>query len=83
MHKFVTHDGKKISIDLDSGNDELIKALTDIIPRLSYDEILDGELERRLKNTRFGSVKLSAADDIKQLIFSLAMFNTISKPPGF
>ena len=83
MHKFVTHDGKKISIDLDSGNDELIKALTDIIPRLSYDEILDGELERRLKNTRFGSVKLSAGDDIKQLIFSLAMFNTISKPPGF
>ena len=83
MHKFVTHDGKKISIDLDSGNDELIKALTDIIPRLFYDEILDGELERRLKNTRFGSVKLSAADDIKQLIFSLAMFNTISKPPGF
>ncbi len=83
MHKFVTHDGKKISIDLDSGNDELIKALIDIIPRLSYDEILDGELERRLKNTRFGSVKLSAADDIKQLIFSLAMFNTISKPPGF
>ena len=27
--------------------------------------------------------KLSSADDVKQLIFSLAMFNTISKPPGF
>ena len=83
MHKFVTHDGKKISIDLDSGNDELIKALTDIIPRLYYDDIIDGVLERRMKNTRFGTVKLSAADYIKQLIFSLAMFNTISKPPGF
>ena len=83
MHKFVTHDGHKISIDIDSKDKELISLLTDIIHRLSYDEILDGELERRLKNTRFGSVKLSAGDDIKQLIFSLAMFNTISKPPGF
>ena len=83
MHKFVTHDGHKISIDLDPKNKELISLLTDIIPRLSYDEILDGELEKRLKNTDFGPVKLSSADDVKQLIFSLAMFNTISKPPGF
>ena len=83
MHKFITHDGHKISIDVDSNNKELISLLTDIIPRLSYDEILDGELEKRLKNTDFGPVKLSSADDVKQLIFSLAMFNTISKPPGF
>ena len=83
MHKFITHDGRKISIDLDPKNKELISLLTDIIPRLSYDEILDGELEKRLKNTDFGPVKLSSADDVKQLIFSLAMFNTISKPPGF
>ncbi len=83
MHKFVTHDGKKISIDIDRGNEEIISLLTDIIPRLSYDEILDGELERRLSSTKLGSVKLSAADDVRQLIFSLAMFNTISKPPGF
>ncbi len=83
MHKFITHDGQKISIDLDPKNKELISILTDIIPRLSYDEILDGELEKRLKNTDFGSVKLSSGDDVKQLIFSLAMFNTISKPPGF
>jgi hypothetical protein len=83
MHKFITHDGYKISIDLDHKNKELISLLTDIIPRLSYDEILDGELEKRLKNTDFGPVKLSSADDVKQLIFSLAMFNTISKPPGF
>ena len=83
MHKFITHDGHKISIDLDPKNKELISLLTDIIPRLSYDEILDGELEKRLKNTDFGSVQLSSVDDVKQLIFSLAMFNTISKPPGF
>ena len=83
MHKFVTHDGHKISIDIDSKDKELISLLTDIIHRLSYDEILDGELERRLKNTDLGEVKLSAGDDVKQLIFSLAMFNTISKPPGF
>ena len=83
MHKFVTHDGHRISIDVDPKNKELISLLTDIIPRLSYDEILDGELENRLKNTDFGSVKLSSGEDVKQLIFSLAMFNTISKPPGF
>jgi len=83
MHKFVTHDGHRISLDVDPKNKELISLLTDIIPRLSYDEILEGELEKRLKNTDFGSVKLSSGEDIKQLIFSLAMFNTISKPPGF
>ena len=83
MHKFITHDGKKISIDVDRDNHDLISLLTDIIHRLSYDEILDGELERRLKNTDLGEVKLSSGDDVKQLIFSLAMFNTISKPPGF
>ena len=83
MHKFVTHDEHKISIDIDSKDTELISLLTDIIHRLSYDEILDGELERRLKNTDLGEVKLSSGDDVKQLIFSLAMFNTISKPPGF
>ena len=83
MHKFITHDGQKISIDVDSKNKELIRLLSDIIPRLSYDEILDGELEKRLSKTELGSVRLSSADDVKQLIFSLAMFNTISKPPGF
>ncbi len=83
MQKFITHDGQKILIDVDPKNKELIRLLTDIIPRLSYDEILDGELEKRLSNKDFGSVKLSSGDDVKQLIFSLAMFNTISKPPGF
>ena len=83
MHKFVTHDGHRISIDVDPKNKELISLLTDIIPRLSYDEILEGELEKRLSKAHLGQVKLSAGDDVKQLIFSLAMFNTISKPPGF
>ena len=83
MHKFVTHDGHKISIDLEPGNEELIRLLKDTIPRLSYDEILDGELERRISKTGFGQVRLSSGDDVRKLIFSLAMFNTISKPPGF
>ena len=83
MHKFVTHDGHKISIDLGSGNEELIRLLKDTVPRLSYDEILEGELERRISKTGFGQVRLSSGDDVRKLIFSLAMFNTISKPPGF
>ena len=83
MIRFTTHDGKKISIDVDRDNHDLIRHMTDIIPRLTYDEILDGELEKRLAKTDIGTVKLSAGDDVKQLIFSLAMFNTISKPPGF
>ena len=83
MIRFTTHDGKKISIDVDRDNHDLNRHLTDIIPRLTYDEILDGELEKMLAKTDIGTVKLSAGDDVKQLIFSLAMFNTISKPPGF
>ena len=83
MHKFITHDGKKISIDVDPDNHDLISLLTDMIPRLTYDEILDGELDKRLEKADVGTVKLSSGDDVKQLIFSLAMFNTISKPPGF
>ena len=84
MHKFVTHDGKKISIDLDSGNDELIKALTDIIPRLSYDEILDGELKKRLKDlaVNIETLELSSSDDIKEILLSKAIFDAISKPMG-
>ena len=80
--KFETRDGKKITIDLDALNDEIIELLNNTVPRLSYDEILDGELERRLSKTDLGPVKLSSGDDIKQLVFSLAMFNTLSKPTG-
>lgn len=80
--KFETRDGKKITIEIDKQNDEIIELLKDAIPRLSYDEILDGELERRLSKTDLGSVRLSSGEDIKQLVFSLAMFNTLSKPTG-
>ena len=83
MHKFITHDGKKISIDVSPDGDDVLSILADAIPRLSYDEILDGELEKRLGAASVKSVKLSFGDYIKSLIFSLAMFNTISKPPGF
>lgn len=83
MHKFITRDGHTIKIDVEPGNHEIISLLTDTIPRLSYDEILDGELEKRLGSHKLGLIKTSSSDDVKQLIFSLAMFNTISKPPGF
>ena len=83
MLKLETHDGQKISIDVDPGNAELIRLLKDTVPRLSYDEILEGELERKISKTGFGQVRLSSGDDVRQLIFSLAMFNTLSKPPGF
>ena len=80
--KFETRDGKKISIDIDTQNEELLALLRDAVPRLSYDEILDGELEKRLNRSGLGEVRLSSGDDIKQLVFSLAMFNTLSKPTG-
>jgi hypothetical protein len=83
MHKFETRDGRKIKIDIGPEDQEIISLLTDTIPRLSYDEILDGELEKRLGSHKLGLIKTSSSDDVKQLIFSLAMFNTISKPPGF
>ena len=83
MRKFETHDGKKIIIDVSPESDEVIGILEDAIPRLSYDEILGGELEKRLGSASIQSLKVSSGDDLKTLIFSLAMFNTISKPPGF
>ena len=82
MKKFVTRDGQKIAIEIDPQNEEAVKILADAVPRLTYEEILDGELEKRLGDANIGSVKLSSGDDVKQLIFSLAMFNTVSKPPG-
>ncbi len=83
MHKFVTHDGKKIKIDVSPDNDDVLSILIDAVPRLSYDEILEGELEKRLGDATVRSVRLTFGDYIKSLIFSLSMFNTISKPPGF
>ncbi len=83
MHKFETRDGKKISVEVEPVNDEIISLLVNTIPRLSYDEILDGELERKISNASIRSVKISSGDDVRTLIFNLAMFNTISKPTGF
>ena len=82
MHKFETRDGHKISIEVEPVNDEIISLLINSIPRLSYDEILDGELEKKLGSANIKSVKISSGDDVKTLIFSLAMFNSLSKPMG-
>ena len=85
MAKYVTRDNKTIKIKCDTKNEELMDLLTNTIPRLSYDEILDGELEKRLKDTDLDieSLELSSADDIKQILLSKAIFDAISKPPGF
>lgn len=78
MHKFTTKDGKILSFK--SNNQEVIRVLENTIPRLTYDEILDGELEKRLESFDIDALKLSDKSDIKTLILSLAMFNNLSKP---
>ena len=80
MHKFTTKDGKILS--LKANDNELIQVLENTIPRLTYDEILDGELEKKLESFDIDSLKLSDKSDIKTLILSLAMFNNLSKPGG-
>lgn len=83
--KFVTRDNKSIKIKADPASDELLELLNNTIPRLSYDEILDGELEKTLKNSgvTIESIELSSADDIKKLLLSKAIFDALSKPPGY
>jgi hypothetical protein len=78
MHKFTTKDGKILSFK--SNDQEVIRVLENTIPRLTYDEILDGELEKRLESFDIDELKLSDKSDIKTLILSLAMFNNLSKP---
>lgn len=82
--KFVTRDNKYIKIKIDSKDDELMNLLNNIIPRLSYDEILEGELEQRLKeqSVNIESVELSSGLGIKELLLSKAIFDAISKPAG-
>jgi DNA repair photolyase len=65
-------------------NDELMDLLNNTIPRLSYDEILDGELKKRLKDlaVNIESLELSSSDDIKEILLSKAIFDAISKPMG-
>ena len=84
MTKFVTRDNKSIKIKVDPKNDELMNLLTNTIPRLSYDEILDGELEKRLKDhsVDIESIELTDGDGIKQILLSKAIFDAISKPLG-
>ena len=84
MAKFVTRDNKSIKIKVDPKNDALINLLTNTIPRLSYDEILDGELKRRLKDlaVNIESLESSSSDDIKEILLSKAIFDAISKPMG-
>ena len=84
MAKFVTRDNKSIKIRIDPVSDELMDLLNNTIPRLSYDEILDGALEKRLKDAavKIDSLELSSADDIKKLLFSKAVFDALSKPMG-
>ena len=84
MAKFVTRDGKNIRINVDAKNEKLMELLKDAVPRLSYDEILDGELEKRLKDAavEIGPIELLSGDDIKELLLSKAIFDAISKPMG-
>ena len=84
MAKFVTRDNKSIKIKVDPGNDELMDLLSNTIPRLSYDEIPDGEHEKRLKElaSDIGSLELSSLDGIKEILLSKAIFDALSKPMG-
>lgn len=84
MAKFVTRDDKTIKIKVDPQDDELMDLLTNTIPRLSYDEILDGELEKRLNESgkNIGPIEPSSIEDIKELLLSKAIFDAISKPIG-
>jgi hypothetical protein len=56
MAKFVTRDNKSIRIKVDPKDEKLMELLRDAIPRLSYDEILDGGLEKRLKDAVFSLI---------------------------
>ena len=78
MAKFTTRDNKTLFLRTKDKN--LIETLNNVIPRLSYDEILEGKLEEKLDNIDMDSLKLSDKEDIKTLILSLAMFNNLSKP---
>ena len=84
MAKFVTRDEKTIKIKVDPQDDELMDLLTNTIPRLSYDEILEGELEKRLKDRaeKIESIELLSGKGIKEILLSKAVFDALSKPMG-
>ena len=84
MAKFITRDNKSIRINFDPSDDELMDLLNNTIPRLSYDEILEGELEKRLKDLaeKIESIELLSGKGIKEILLSKAVFDALSKPMG-
>ncbi len=83
MEKFLTRDEKTVKIKVDPKNTALIETLVNTIPRLSYDEILEGELKKRLGNA-MSEIELDLSPDveIKDVLLSKAIFDAISKPMG-
>ena len=84
MAKFITRDNNSIRINFDPSDDELMDLLNNTIPRLSYDEILEGELEKRLKDRaeKIESIELLSGKGIKEILLSKAIFDALSKPMG-
>ena len=83
MKKFLTRDEKAVKIKVDPENTALIELLVNTISRLSYEEILEGELEKRLAEAASEiEVDLSGDADIKDVLLSKAIFDAISKPMG-
>ena len=83
MKKFLTRDEKAIKVKIDPKNTVLMEKLVNSISRLSYDEILEGELEKRLGDSMSEiEIDLISDVDIKDVLLSKAIFDSISKPMG-
>ncbi len=78
--KYTTQDGKVIKIKVEPYSEETHDLLVNTVPRLTLNEILEGELERRLEGCKVTEIKESTGD-IKNLILSYAVFNAVSKRP--
>jgi len=83
MKKFLMRDEKVVKVKVDLKNTALMEKLVNSISRLSYDEILEGELEKRLGDSMSEiEIDLTPDVDIKDVLFSKAIFDAISKPMG-
>ena len=83
MKKFLTRDEKVVKVKVDPKNTALMEKLVNSISRLSYDEILEGELEKRLGDSMSEiEIDLTPDIDIKDVLLSKAIFDAISKPMG-
>ena len=83
MKKFLTRDEKVVKVKVDPKNTALMEKLVNSISRLSYDEILEGELEKRLGDSMSEiEIDLTPDIDIKGVLLSKAIFDSISKPMG-